>query len=261
MTIIITKNGKEAKRISKTSFAYEDNLQNFIHENPDSVPLYDIDEDIRLLILAREVPTISGPIDAIGTDERGEVYIIETKLYKNPDKPKGKSVKVTISVSSFVPKPFTPFQWEAQDTEQSFLRKQELLRECIRTKKVSVNVHNTGMSLMEAVLARGDRRLSSVLEEAYKAGCIFDSWDDHFNLQKWFNAFVKVGLTPEFYANRKRNLNETFPWDHLDFGIDKDFLIREYKASQKGRTTPNCRTKCSRCGANNLPGGQSDACC
>ncbi|OQA47433.1 MAG: Radical SAM superfamily protein [Firmicutes bacterium ADurb.Bin300] len=186
---------------------------------------------------------------------------IVNEFYKNPDKPKGKSVKVTISVSSFVPKPFTPFQWEAQDTEQSFLRKQELLRECIRTKKVSVNVHNTGMSLMEAVLARGDRRLSSVLEEAYKAGCIFDSWDDHFNLQKWFNAFVKVGLTPEFYANRKRNLNETFPWDHLDFGIDKDFLIREYKASQKGRTTPNCRTKCSRCGANNLPGGQSDACC
>jgi len=86
MTIIITKNGKEAKRVSKSSFAYEDNLQNFIHENPDSVPLYDIDEDIRLLILAREVPTNSGPIDAIGTDERGEVYIIETKLYKNPDK-------------------------------------------------------------------------------------------------------------------------------------------------------------------------------
>lgn len=86
MAIIITKNGKEAQRISKSSFAYEDNLQNFIHENPDSVPLYDIEEDIRLLILAREVPTNSGPIDAIGTDERGEVYIIETKLYKNPDK-------------------------------------------------------------------------------------------------------------------------------------------------------------------------------
>jgi hypothetical protein len=86
MAIIITKNGKEAHRISKSSFAYEDNLQNFIHENPDTVPLYDIDEDIRLLILAREVPTRSGPIDAIGTDERGEVYIIETKLYKNPDK-------------------------------------------------------------------------------------------------------------------------------------------------------------------------------
>lgn len=86
MAIIITKNGKEAQRVAKSSFAYEDNLQNFIHENPDSIPLYDIDEDIRLLILAREVPTNSGPIDAIGTDERGEVYIVETKLYKNPDK-------------------------------------------------------------------------------------------------------------------------------------------------------------------------------
>ncbi len=184
---------------------------------------------------------------------------IVNEYYNNPEKPKGKSVKVTVSASSFVPKPFTPFQWEAQDTQQSFLRKQKLLRECIQTKKISVNVHSTGMSLIEAVLARGDRRLSSVLEEAYRTGCKFDSWDDCFDLQKWLNAFDKVGLTADFYANRQRDFSETLPWDHLDYGIDKEFLISENKASKKGSTTANCRIKCSGCGANKLPGGKCDA--
>lgn len=186
---------------------------------------------------------------------------IVNEFYKNPDKPKGKGVTVTISASSFVPKPFTPFQWEAQGDAQSFLRKQKLLRECISTKKISLSVHNTGMSLIEAVLARGDRKICAVLEQAYKSGCKFDSWGEKFDLQKWIKAFEKTGLDPEFYANRARSYDEKLPWDHLDFGIDKDFLIRESEAARAAKTTPNCRVKCAGCGAKRLSGGVCDACC
>ncbi len=180
------------------------------------------------------------------------------EFYNNPDKPKGKGVTVSVSASTFVPKPFTPFQWEGQDTSESILNKQKLLRNSITTRKIALSAHGTGMSLIEAVLARGDRRLSAVIETAYRSGCIFDSWDDSFYLQKWLDAFKSCGLQPEFYANRTRPYDEVLPWDHLDYGIDKAFLIRESEKARAAIPTKNCREQCSGCGANALCKGVCD---
>lgn len=181
------------------------------------------------------------------------------EFYKNPDKPKGKGVNVSVSASSFVPKPFTPFQWEPQDTEASLIEKQEHLRGCITTKKVNLSCHYTPVSFIEAIFARGDRRLCDVIETAWRSGCKFDSWDDHFDYDKWMAAFDKCGIDPHFYANRTRSYDEVFPWDHMDAGIRKEFLIEENKRAHLGITTPSCREKCAGCGAAKLNGGKCDA--
>lgn len=186
---------------------------------------------------------------------------IVDEFYNNPNKPKGKGVTVSVSASSFVPKPFTPFQWEAQDTKEMFLQKQKLLKSSIATKKVTLSVHNTGMSLLEAVFARGDRKVANALLEAFLLGCRFDSWGDKFDMEKWTKAFEKAGLNMAFYANRKREYDEILPWEHLDFGIDKDFLISESKLSKKGMPTPNCKDGCAGCGANRLLEGSGYGCC
>ena len=112
---------------------------------------------------------------------------------------------------------------------------------------------------MEAVLARGDRRLCRVIETAWRSGCKFDSWDDYFNYDKWMDAFNECGIDPHFYANRKREYDEVFPWDHMDVGVRKEFLIEENKRAHSGLTTPNCREKCAGCGAAKLNGGKCDA--
>jgi hypothetical protein len=112
---------------------------------------------------------------------------------------------------------------------------------------------------MEGVFARGDRRLGAVLETAWRSGCKFDGWDDCFDFQKWSRAFEECGLTPEFYANRRRDFDETLPWDHMDYGIRKEFLIDENKKAHTALTTPNCREKCAGCGCNRLNGGECDA--
>lgn len=186
---------------------------------------------------------------------------IVDEFYNNPNKPKGKGVTVSVSASSFVPKPFTPFQWEAQDTKEIFLQKQNLLKSSITTKKVTLSVHNTGMSLLEAVFARGDRKAANALLEAFLLGCRFDSWGDKFDMEKWTKAFEKAGLNMAFYANRKREYDEILPWEHLDFGIDKDFLISESKLSKKEMPTPNCKDGCAGCGANRLLEGSGYGCC
>lgn len=186
---------------------------------------------------------------------------IVNEFYNNPNKPKGKGVTVSVSASSFVPKPFTPFQWEPQDTKEMFSQKQRLLRESITTKKVTLSVHDTGMSLLEAVFARGDRKVSKALTEAFLLGCKFDSWGDKFDMEKWQRAFENAGLNMAFYANRKREYDEILPWDHLDYGIDKEFLISENELSKKGVTTPNCKDGCAGCGANRLLEGSGYGCC
>ncbi len=169
--------------------------------------------------------------------------------YSMPNKPKGKSVSVSISVSTFVPKPFTPFQFEPQIDEAEIRRRQEYLKSQITTKKISLSYHDSSTSFLEGVLARGDRRLGDVIEKAYKNGCVFDSWTECFDLQKWTEAFESCGIDPAFYANRQRSFDEINPWDHLDYCVTKEFLVRENKAAHAEKTTPNCRQKCSNCGA------------
>ena len=197
------------------------------------------------------------PEDVKGIAELAQKVVNE--FYNNPEKPKGKSVSVSVSAASFVPKPFTPFQWEAQATPEELKEKQDYLLESSTTKKVRVSFHKTPTSLMEAVLARGDRRIASVIETAWKKGCKFDSWDDQFDFGKWVESFDENELKPDFYANRKRSFDEVLPWDHMDYGISKAFLIKENEKAMKAQTTPHCREKCAGCGTNKLNGGECHA--
>ena len=176
-------------------------------------------------------------------------------FYSLPEKPKGKGVTVTVSVATFVPKPFTPFQWEPQDTMEVIHDKQRHLAETIRTKKISCNWHEGKTSVLEGVFARGDRRLGVVMESAWRKGCRFDSWSETFDYDKWMEAFEECGVDKSFYANRRREYDEILPWDHLDYGITKAFLKRESEKAHAAQTTPNCRQGCAGCGANKLKGG------
>lgn len=186
--------------------------------------------------------------------------VVDT-YYRNPDKPKGKSVAVSVSASSFVPKPFTPFQWEPQDTPEMLAAKQEHLKESVRTKKVSLHFHDIRISFFEGILARGDRKLNQVMLKAWQKGCKFDSWDDQFRFDDWMEAFRECGIDPSFYTSRKREFTEILPWDHLDYGIRREFLENENKKAHEAITTPHCREKCSACGAAKLNGGKCDAMC
>lgn len=180
-------------------------------------------------------------------------------FYKNPNRQKGTGVQVNISCASFIPKPFTPFQWESEDNMESLKAKQKHLLESIPTKKIKVSFHETPTSLIEGVLARGDRRLNAVILDAYKNGCTFDSWDDRFNFEGWMNAFEKNDIDPHFYTQRQRDFSELLPWDHLDYGVSRKFLEKENLKAHENKTTPHCRIKCSGCGANRLNGGNCDA--
>lgn len=175
--------------------------------------------------------------------------IVDT-FYEMPNRPKGKSVSVNISVSNFVPKPFTPFEFHPQITREEIIDKQQYLKQCIHSKKISFSYHENRTSFLEGVFARGDRRLGAVLLKAHEKGCKFDSWDEFFELEKWMDSFAECGLDPKFYANRERPYEEINPWDHLDFCVSKDFLIRENERAKMAKTTPNCRKQCQNCGAN-----------
>lgn len=191
--------------------------------------------------------------DVVGINELGQKIV--NCFYRNPDKPKGKGVSVSISVSCFVPKPFTPFQWEPQDTIEQLREKQKLLRESVTTRKISLSWHDAETSYLEAVLARGDRRLGRALLEAFRRGFNLDAWSEHFNFEEWMSIFKDVGLDPDFYACRRRAENEIFPWDHLDIGVTKAFLLAENRKAHESTTTPNCRQQCSHCGATCFKGG------
>lgn len=180
-------------------------------------------------------------------------------FYNNPNRQKGTGLQVNISCSSFIPKPFTPFQWEPEDTMESLKAKQKHLLESIPSKKIKVSYHETPTSLLEGVLARGDRRLSAVIYSAFKDGCKFDSWDEHFKFASWMKAFEEKNLDPYFYTQRKRDFSEVLPWDHLDYGISRKFLEKENLKAHENKTTPHCRIKCAGCGANRLNGGHCDA--
>ena len=191
--------------------------------------------------------------DLKGIAELGQKIVNE--FYAMPNKPKGKSVNVSISVSTFVPKPFTPFEFEPQIGIEEMRRRQSVIRDSVTTSKVSVSWHESKVSFLEGIFARGDRRLGSVIEMAVKKGCRFDGWDECFHLDKWIEAFNECGIEPEFFANRKREFDEILPWDHLDYGVSKTFLINENKTAYAAITTPNCKEKCSNCGAACFKGG------
>lgn len=171
----------------------------------------------------------------------------------------GKGFNVTVSVSCFVPKPFTPFQWEAQDSIAALERKQQLLRDAIRTRKITYHYHDAHVSYIEAVFARGDRRLSRAILEAVDRGQRLDGWDEFFRFDIWMEAFAAAGIDPDFYAARRRPYTELLPWDHIDCGVSRAFLVRESEKARAGVTTPDCRTQCAGCGANRLGGTRS--CC
>jgi radical SAM family uncharacterized protein len=175
--------------------------------------------------------------------------------YANPKRRKGQTVKVSISVACFVPKPHTPFQWCAQDSEETLREKQKHLLRSVQTKKISVSYHDSRISFLEAVFAKGDRRLADVLETAYRAGCRFDGWDDQFLCDVWLESFDKCGVDPHFYANRVLDKDEVLPWGHMDYGVSAAFLRAEYKRAVQARTTPPCNKACAGCGANVLLGG------
>lgn len=191
--------------------------------------------------------------DIIGIAELAQRII--DMYYAMPKRPQGKGVQVSISCATFVPKPFTPFQFEPQDTAQEIKRKQELLLSHIKTRKITVSWHKVEVSMLEAVLARGDRRLGTAIYKAWKAGCIFDSWDECFDYSKWIQAFQDAEIEPAFYANRQRAYDEILPWEHLDYYVSKEFLIREHQKAYLAQTTPHCMLQCGGCGVSQKIGG------
>ncbi|MFA6729745.1 MAG: TIGR03960 family B12-binding radical SAM protein [Eubacteriales bacterium] len=172
---------------------------------------------------------------------------------------KGRLQGVTVSVASFVPKPHTPFQWFGQDTVETITKKQALLRDEIKSGKISYNYHGAAASFIEAVFARGDRRLSKPLAAAVESGRRLDGWSEFFSYENWLDIFARTGVDPNFYAGRERTYDETLPWDHISSGVSKKFLIAESEKAKSGVATPECREKCAGCGANMFGGVRS--CC
>ena len=191
--------------------------------------------------------------DVAGIARLGQAVVDE--FYKNPDKPKGRSVNVTVSASSFVPKPFTPFQWEPQDPIELLHEKQHHLKDSVTTRKITCNYHEAHTSFLEGVFARGDRRLATVLEEAQKRGCRMDGWSECFDYEKWMAIFADCGIDPTFYNQRRRSFDEVLPWDHIDIGIKKSFLMEECQRAYENQVSPDCKQKCSACGAACFKGG------
>lgn len=174
---------------------------------------------------------------------------------------KVKGLTLTVSTSTFVPKPFTPFQWYGQESMTSVVEKQQLLRETFRDTRVKYNYHDVKTSFVEAVFARGDRRLGQALIAAENRGAHFDGWEEHFNFHRWMDVFQSLGIDPEFYVTRERSLDEVFPWDIIDCGVDKAFLSREYTLAKQAKTTPDCRENCIGCGVNTGDLGGVCPCC
>ena len=170
------------------------------------------------------------------------------EYFNVPKTQRAKGLRVTVSVSVFVPKPFTPFQWAPQDTLETIIGKQEHLKQVLNIKGVTFHWHEPYVSYLEACFARGDRRMGAVLKRAYEKGCILDGWNETFRYDTWMEAFRECGLDPAFYANRERAKDEILPWDHIDSGVTKSFLWHEKEKSKRAETTKDCRKGCNGCG-------------
>ena len=165
---------------------------------------------------------------------------------------KKRGLRVHVATAYFVPKPHTPFQWEQQITPEEYLRRCKLLKSHLYSKSIEYDYHAPDLSRLEAVFARGDRRLGAVIEQAVMNGARLDGWDEYFNYAKWFDAFKVCGIDPNFYTVRGYAEDEILPWDTIDVGVDKKFLLRERKQAYAGLITPDCREGCAGCGANRL---------
>lgn len=184
---------------------------------------------------------------------------IAREYYTIPKDQRNGKVSIVSSTSFFVPKPFTPFQWTRMCTSEEFLEKQRFLngkmKEQLNQKSIKYNWHEAELTLLEGVLARGDRKLCQFIYDVYKAGCMFDSWSEYFRYDIWIEMFEKNGIDPLFYTAREREEEELFPWDFIDIGVSKKFLWREYQNGKQEKVTPNCRQKCAGCGAMVFGGG------
>ena len=182
------------------------------------------------------------------------------KTWREHASNKKRGVRIHVATAYFVPKPFTPFQWEKQITPEEYLRRQKLLKDNMPSKSIEYNWHASDLSRLEAVLARGDRRLGAVLEEAVNRGAKLDGWDEYFSYQTWLDSFAVCGIDPDFYTTRGYALDELLPWNVISDGVSTSFLKKEREHAYRNETTPDCRTKCSGCGASCLlKGGKCDA--
>ncbi len=195
--------------------------------------------------------------DILGIAALAKKVVDQYYAMPKPERPKG--LGVTVSVSCFVPKPFTPFQWERQDTYSELMRKQELLKSAITDRRIKYAYHDAKVSFIEAVLARGDRRLAPAIAYLADKGQMLDAWDEFFNYDLWIEAFESCGVDPAFYTSRGFGLDEVLPWDIIDIGVTKNYLLRERNKAYEGKTTPSCAEHCSGCGANKL-GGKNKWC-
>ena len=168
----------------------------------------------------------------------------------SPNKQRG--VRITVSTSCFVPKPHSPFQWEAQVTRAEYKRRVELLRHAITAKNVTYNWHDADTSLIEAALSRGDRRVGDAIESAWRRGARLEAWSDYFDFNRWLDAFAENGLDPEFYAVRERSEDECLPWGRINMGVRTSLLLRERHRAYDAQLSPDCRAACSACGAQGL---------
>lgn len=186
--------------------------------------------------------------DVLGIKDIG--YKVKDLFFNQPKEKQKGNLKITLSASCFVPKPFTPFQWVGQDSIDEFNRKIHLLKDNIRDRKIVFNYHDPKLSYLEAVLARGDRRLSKTLIRAWEKGCKFDGWSELFDYDKWMEAFSETEVQGDFYALRERELDEVLPWDFIDCGVSKNYLIKEYERAKAQELTKDCRLGCTGCGIN-----------
>lgn len=183
------------------------------------------------------------------------------KYFSLPKEKRSRDFSVTLSASCFVPKPHTPFQFVPQDSLETLSQKQRLLKKSITKRQIKFNYHNADTSAVEGALSRGDRRTGNAILAAFRLGARFDSWTERFNYAVWLEAFRLCGLDMQFYSGRERDYGEILPWDHIDMGVSRDFLINEMEKAKRCETTPDCRTGCSGCGAAGLAGGADRSVC
>lgn len=195
-------------------------------------------------------------------DMKGIAHLAEAiakRYYEIPKDQRNGKCQITVSTSFFVPKPFTPFQWATMQKPEEYINRAKIVKNEIRSqlnqKSIKYNWHEADVTVLEGILARGDRRICDVIEAVYKKGCIFDAWSEYFDMDAWMNTFAELDIDPDFYTMRERSTDEILPWDFIDAGVSKKFLIREWERAMNETVTPNCRAKCSGCGAGVFGGG------